>query len=222
MTKNDSPYRAFIFDMNGTMIDDMRYHEMAWYGVLVNELKASLTIEQVRLQMYGKSSEMFERVFGKGKFSKDEINAISERKESRYRDEFLPDLKLIHGLQKFLDVSKSKGIALAIGTAAPKLNVDFVIDNLNLSSYFPVIVEAADVRESKPHPEVFLKAASRLGVLPGQCIVFEDAPKGIEAAARAGMKAVAVTSYHSAEELENENVLFMIDDYTSDDLKKLF
>jgi beta-phosphoglucomutase len=215
-------YKAFIFDLNGTMIDDMRYHEMAWHGVLVNELKASLTIEQVRLQMYGKSSEMFERVFGKGKFSKKEIDEISERKERRYREEFIPDLKLIDGLQKFLDDAKAKGIALAVGTAAPKLNVDFVIDNLSLGSYFPVIIGAADVEESKPHPEVFLKAADRLGILPGQCVVFEDAPKGIEAAARAGMKAVAVTSYHSAEELKNENVLFMIDDYTSRDLKMLF
>jgi HAD superfamily hydrolase (TIGR01509 family) len=172
--------------------------------------------------MYGKSSEMFERVFGTAKFSKEEIDAISERKERRYREEFLPELKLLNGLQKFLDNAKSKGIALAIGTAAPKLNVDFVIDNLNLGSYFPVIVEAADVRESKPHPEVFLKAASRLGVLPEQCVVFEDAPKGIEAAARAGMKAVAVTSYHNVEELENENVLFMIDDFASVELRKLF
>lgn len=217
-----SSYKAFIFDLNGTMIDDMHYHEKAWYGVLVNDLKAPLTIEQVRHQMYGKSSEMFERVFGKGKFSKEEVAAISERKEKRYRDEFLPDLKLINGLQKFLDDGVRNGIGLAIGTAAPKLNVDFVIDNLNLTSYFPVIIGAADVRESKPDPEVFLMAAKRLGISPHECVVFEDAPKGIEAAARAGMKAVAVTSYHTVEELQFENVILWIQDYTDSNLNMLF
>jgi beta-phosphoglucomutase family hydrolase len=214
-------YEAFIFDLNGTMVNDMHYHEMAWYDVLVNQLKAPLTAEQVKLQMYGKSAEMFERVFGKEKFSTEEIATISERKEARYRKEFLPDLKLITGLNEFLNNAKSKGISLAIGTAAPKLNVDFVIDNLNLGSYFPVIVGQADVVESKPHPEVFLQAARRLGVSPERCVVFEDAPKGIEAAMRAGMKAVAVTTYHTRDELKNHNVLFAIDDYTSTSLNEL-
>jgi beta-phosphoglucomutase len=214
-------YEAFIFDLNGTMVNDMHYHEMAWYDVLVNELKAPLTAEQVKLQMYGKAVEMFERVFGKEKFSMEEIATISERKEARYRKEFLPDLKLITGLNEFLNNAKSKGISLAIGTAAPKLNVDFVIDNLNLGSYFPVIVGQADVVESKPHPEVFLQAARRLGVSPERCVVFEDAPKGIEAAMRAGMKAVAVTTYHTRDELKNHNVLFAIDDYTSTSLNHL-
>jgi beta-phosphoglucomutase len=214
-------YEAFIFDLNGTMVNDMHYHEMAWYDVLVNQLKAPLTAEQVKLQMYGKSAEMFERVFGKEKFSTEEITTISERKEARYRKEFLPDLKLITGLNEFLNNAKSRGIGLAIGTAAPKLNVDFVIDNLNLGSYFPVIVGQADVVESKPHPEVFLQAARRLGVSPERCVVFEDAPKGIEAAMRAGMKAVAVTTYHTRDELKNHNVLFAIDDYNSTSLNEL-
>lgn len=217
-----SPYSAFIFDMNGTMIDDMHYHEQAWYNVLVNQLNAPLTPDQVRHQIYGTSSEMFERVFGAGKFSKEEIEEISQEKEKRYREEFLPQLKLIEGLSSFLDRTKSKNIALAIGTAAPLPNIDFVVDNLNLRSYFPVIIGPHDVAKSKPDPEVFLKAASQLGVSPEKCVVFEDAPKGIEAAARAGMKAVGITSYHTAEELKNKNLLFTIQDYTPAILNQLF
>lgn len=217
-----SPYSAFIFDMNGTMIDDMHYHEQAWHNVLVNQLKAPLTSDEVRHQIYGTSFEMFERVFGAGKFSKEEIEEISQEKENRYRIEFLPQLKLIEGLGSFLDRTKSKSIALAIGTAAPLPNIDFVVDNLNLRSYFPVIIGPDDVAKSKPDPEVFLKAAYQLGIPPEKCVVFEDAPKGIEAAARAGMKAVGITSYHTAEELKNDNLLFAIQDYTPSILNQLF
>jgi beta-phosphoglucomutase len=215
-------FKAFIFDLNGTMIDDMRYHEMAWHDVFVNQLKAPLSLEQVKQQLYGKSDEIFARVFGVGRFSKKEIDIITDQKESRYREEFLPYLKLIDGLDGFLSATKSKGIALAIGTAAPVLNVDFVIDNLHLEKYFPVIIGPGDVTECKPHPEVFLKAADHLGILPEHCLVFEDSPKGIEAAARAGMKAVGVTSYHTPDELKNTNLLFTIDDYTSLSLNQLF
>src|SRR5690606_18515484 len=97
-----------------------------------------LTLEQVRHQLYGRADEMFDRIFGAGKFSKEEVNAISLRKESRYREEFLPHLALVDGLKAFLGKAKSNGIALAIGTAAPVLNIDFVLDNLDLRDYFPV------------------------------------------------------------------------------------
>jgi beta-phosphoglucomutase len=215
-------YKAFIFDLNGTMIDDMHYHEMAWHDVFVNQLKAPLTLEQVRHQLYGRADEIFARVFGAGRFSKEDIDSITDQKENRYREDFLPHLKLIDGLDTFLNTTKSNGIALAIGTAAPTLNVDFVIDNLNLEEFFPVIIGPDDVTECKPHPEVFLKAANQLGISPEDCVVFEDSPKGIEAAARAGMKAIGITSYHTADELKSANLLFTIDDYTSQNLNQLF
>ncbi len=213
--------KAFIFDMNGTMIDDMHYHERAWHKVLVQQLNAPLTLEEVRHQLYGTSAEMFERIFGRGKFSKEQIDAISAEKEIRYREEFLPHLKLIHGLPAFLNRAVENNIALAIGTAAPVANINFVVDNLKLRSYFPVIIGPDDVAFSKPDPEVFLKAASQLNVAPENCIVFEDAPKGIEAAARAGMNAIGVTSYHTADELQHENVLFTMEDYTHSSLIEL-
>lgn len=207
--------------MNGTMINDMHYHETAWHDVLVNQLNAPLTLNDVRHQIYGTATEMFARVFGPSKFSEEEIYEITQRKEARYREEFLPDLKLINGLDKFLKLIQSKNIPLAIGTAAPVLNIDFVMDNLNLRNYFPIIVGLDDVTASKPDPEVFLTAASRLGIAPADCIVFEDAPKGIEAAARANMSAIAVTSYHTAEELKNKNVLFSIANYNDSRLAEL-
>ncbi|TRW22373.1 HAD family phosphatase [Flavobacterium zepuense] len=206
-------YTAFIFDMNGTMINDMHYHELAWFNILVKELNAGLTKEEVKLHMYGKNEELFERVFGPGKYTKEEIAAFTHRKEGRYREDFLPELKLIDGLDTFLAKAKATNVKLAIGTAAIKDNVDFVLDNLSLRNYFPVIVGPEDVVTSKPDPEVFIKAAQQLGVDPANCVVFEDSPKGIEAARRAGMKAVGIASYHTAEELANDNVLCVVDDY---------
>lgn len=214
-------YKAVIFDLNGTMIDDMHYHEVAWHDVFVNQLKAQLTFEEVRHQLYGRSDEIFHRIFGPDRFSLQEIATITDRKEEKYREEFLPHLKLINGLDVFLEKLKSSNVPLAIGTAAPVLNVDFVLDNLSLRHYFQAVIGPADVAESKPHPEVFFKAASRLAIPPEQCIVFEDSPKGIEAAARAGMKAIGVTSYHTPEELKNKNLLFTIEDYTDKQLLHL-
>jgi beta-phosphoglucomutase len=214
-------YKAFIFDMNGTMIDDMHYHELAWYNILVGELKAPLTRKEVKHQLYGKNEELFDRVFGAGKFTKEEVNLISLRKEAKYRNEFLPYLKLISGLDRFLDHAIKLDIKLAIGTAAIPLNVSYVLDNLNLRTYFPVVIGPDEVEKSKPDPAVFLEAAAKLGVAPEFCVVFEDSPKGIDAARRAGMKAVAVLSFHTKEELANENVLLSIEDYNDPALQKL-
>ncbi len=216
------PYKAFIFDMNGTMVDDMRYHEKAWYDILVGDLNAPLTPRQVKEQLYGKNEELFDRVFGKGSYAAEEVGIIALKKEAKYREDFLPHLAVIPGLDNFLANSKADGIQLAIGTAAIRPNVDFVLDNLALRDFFQVIVGPEDVTVSKPDPEVFLKAAAALGVDPTACVVFEDSPKGIEAARRAGMKAVAITSYHTAEELIQDNVLLYVQNYEDPSLKTLF
>jgi len=204
------------------MIDDMHYHELAWYDVFVKQLKAPLTFEEVKAQLYGRSDEIFNRIFGPEKFSIEDIESITNRKEERYREEFISHLKLIKGLDTFLEKLRSNKVPLAIGTAAPVLNVDFVLDNLKLRHYFQAVIGPDDVAVSKPDPEVFLKASSSLGIPPEHCVVFEDSPKGIEAASRAGMKAIGVTSYHTSDELKNKNLLFTIEDYVDGQLEPLF
>jgi len=213
---------AFIFDMNGTMIDDMHFHTRAWYQVL-SQLGAGLSIEQTKLHMYGKAEEMFDRIFGPGKFNDQELQEIILNKELAYQDEFRPHLKLIDGLGAFLQKARAAGIGLAIGTAAPKTNVDYVMDGLQLHSLFPVIIGAEDVTTSKPDPEVFLSAAAGLKTAPEKCIVFEDSPKGVEAAQRGGMKAVVVTTFHEPGDFAHlSNVLMCVKDYTDERLESLF
>jgi len=214
--------KAFIFDMNGTMIDDMQYHTVAWNNIL-NNLDANISLEETKLQVYGKAEEMFERIFGKGKFSEIELQKIILQKELTYQNEFRPHLKLINGLDSFLQKAKAKGISLAIGTAALKTNVDYVLDGLHLHETFNTIVSAENVTASKPDPEVFLKCASLLNVSPSEAIIFEDSPMGIEAAKNGGFKAVAITSFHGADDFTKfDNLLFSIDDYEAERLDTLF
>lgn len=206
--------KAFIFDLNGTMIDDMQFHVKAWYHILNDDLGAGMTREQVKSHMYGKNAELLIRVFGKEKFSIDEMNAVSLEKEKRYQQEYRPHLKLIPGLQQFLEKAYEQKIPMAIGSAAIMFNIDFVLDNLGIRHFFQTIVSADDVVTSKPDPETYTRAARQLGVPESNCMVFEDAPKGVESALNAGMKSVVLTLLHDKHEFEQyPNVARFIENY---------
>ncbi|GAA3979322.1 HAD family hydrolase [Mucilaginibacter dorajii] len=206
--------KAFIFDLNGTMINDMPYHTKAWQSLLNNQLGGNFTWDEVKKQMYGKNPEVLVRMFGPDRFTLDEMNDLSYKKEERYQQEFLPQLALLPGLHEFLEAAYQQGIPMGIGSAAIPFNIDFVLDNLNIRHYFTAIVSADDVILSKPHPETFLKAAELLNTLPTDCIVFEDVPKGVEAAANAGMNAVVLTTTHEQDEFSQlPNVLHFSPDF---------
>jgi len=214
--------KAFLFDLNGTIIDDMEFHARAWYNILVNQLGAKLTWEQVKKEMYGKNEELLIRIFGKDHFTKAQMDEMSFEKERGYQKEFTPHLKLINGLGHFFEKAYEAEIPMAIGSAAIMFNIDYILDGLNLRSYFSTIVSANDVVISKPDPETFLKCADGLQMSYENCVVFEDSPKGVESALRAGMKAVVIKTYHEIHEFEHlPNVLFFIDDYTDERLNDL-
>lgn len=209
--------KAFIFDLNGTMINDMTYHTKAWQTLLNDQLGGNFTWDEVKPQMYGKNAEVLVRMFGPNRFTAEEMDRLSYEKEEKYQQEFLPHLALLPGLHQFLDAAYQKGIPMAIGSAAIPFNIDFVLDNLNIRHYFKAIVSADDVVLSKPHPETFSKAAALLNVQPTDCIVFEDVPKGAEAAANAGMKTVVITTTHEPHEFEKlQNVLHFAKDFTDE------
>jgi len=206
--------KAFIFDLNGTMINDMPYHTKAWQNLLNHQLGGNFTWDEVKPQMYGKNQEVLTRMFGPGRFTLDEMDHLSLEKEKKYQQEFLPYLELLPGLHNFLEAAYQQGIPMAIGSAAIPFNIDFVLDNLHIRHYFKAIVSADDVVLSKPHPETFLKAAQLLNVAPTDCLVFEDVPKGAEAAANAGMEAVIITTTHKAKEFEGmQNVIHFAEDF---------
>ena len=214
---------AFIFDMNGTMIDDMAYHVKGWFNILNNDLGANLSYDEVKSHMYGKNDEVLVRIFGEGRFTAEEMKVLSLEKERRYQTAYMPKLALIAGLADFLEKAKQRNIPMSIGSAAIPFNINFVLDNLNLHHYFKAVVSADDVELSKPHPETFTKAAALIGAVTADCIVFEDAPKGVEAAMNAAMKCVVLTTMHGKEEfIQYPNILHFVSDYTDPLLQQLF
>ena len=206
---------AFLFDLNGTMVHDMEYHTRAWQRLFNEDLGGSFTWDEVKPQMYGKNREVLTRMFGPDRFSNEEMDRLGLEKERRYQQEFRPQLALLPGLPEFLESAHQRGIRMAIGSAAIPFNIDFVLDNLNIRHYFQAIVSADDVAVSKPNPEVFLRCAELLGVPPAECLVFEDVPKGAEAARNAGMAAVVLTTTHEAAEFDYlSNVRHFAPNYT--------
>src|SRR5689334_7501284 len=162
-------WKAFLFDLNGTMINDMQYHVKAWHGIL-NQLGATISMEEMKAQCYGKNHELLERIFP-GRYTDAEKNELSWKKEEQYRKDFLPSLKLLPGLKEFIIDAHACGIKLAIGSAAIMPNIDFVLDGTGIRRYFEVIVSADNESNSKPHPETFLACAQQLNVSPGECLV---------------------------------------------------
>ena len=206
---------AFLFDLNGTMIDDMSYHITAWHRIL-NDLGADISLERMKEECYGKNHELVERIFPQ-RFTIEEKNKMSLEKEQQYQKEFKPRLKLIDGLERFLEGAHEAGIKLAIGSAAIMFNIDFVLDGLGIRKYFDAIVSADDVTNSKPDPETWLKCTEKLQREPSECIIFEDNPKGAESALNAGMECIIITNLHNKEEFDRyKNVIRFIKDF--DDL----
>jgi beta-phosphoglucomutase len=194
-------YKAFLFDLNGTMIDDMEYHIIAWQKIL-NDLGAGLSYQQVKEECYGKNHELIERIFP-NRFTLTQKDTMSFDKEKQYQQTYKPHLKLIDGLDIFLEDAYKAGIKMAIGSAAIMFNINFVLDGLNIRKYFSAIVSADDVKISKPNAETYLNCALQLNVNAADCLVFEDVPKGVEAAVNAGMKSVVLTTMHTIEEFDN-------------------
>ena len=207
--------RALIFDLNGTMINDMEFHIRAWTEILNEDLKAGMSHEQIKSQMYGKNSELFIRVFGEGRFTDQEMGFWSIEKEKRYQKAYRPYVQLINGLEDFLRKTYEEKIPMGIGSAAIPFNIDFVLDRLGMRKYFSAVVSADDVETSKPNPETFLKAARLLNTRPSDCLIFEDAPKGVEAAENAGIPCVVLTTLHNRNEFPtSDHIIQFIKDYT--------
>lgn len=191
--------RAFIFDMDGTLVDNMYFHTEAW-GKMLAENGIEMNAHDFLVKTAGKTNrEILPTVFGT--ISDERIEELGRRKETLYQELFLLERKTVEGVIEFLEESKNLGIKLAVSTAAPIVNVEFILDGLDLRKFFAAVVTAADVQTGKPNPEIFLKSAEKLGVEPENCIVFEDALNGFEAAHRAGMKSIGITTVNSEEEI---------------------
>ncbi|MDH3710706.1 MAG: HAD family phosphatase [Cyclobacteriaceae bacterium] len=215
--------KGVIFDMDGTMVDNMMVHHRAWQRKLAS-LGFNMTIKEVMNEIHGVNEEIIERIFG-DRFTPEQRRRIAWEKEQEYRDIYVHELQPIPGLMSFLNTLQDESIPLAIATAAPPENVDLVLDNLNIRDRFESIVHSGNVTNGKPHPEVYRKSALNLQVPVQECLVIEDSVIGAQTALNAGSPAIIITTTHSAEEFNHfPHIIRFIDDYqdlTTESIQRL-
>jgi beta-phosphoglucomutase family hydrolase len=206
--------RAFIFDMDGTLVDNMRFHTEAW-RTLIEENGYEFEERRFLVETAGQTNrEIIPGVFGA--MSNERLSELALRKEELYREAYLPHRKPVEGLVEFLDAARDLGIRMAVSTAASPANMAFILDGLELRKYFGAITTAADVKRGKPDPEIFLISAANVGVEPQNSMVFEDAFFGFEAAKRAGMQSIGLTTVNSAEDIMRTGTVVEVhSDYSS-------
>ena len=189
--------RAVIFDIDGTIVDNMHLHAEA-FGVFAGRHGLPPLTPDDRARLDGRrNSEIFPILF-KRDVAREEWLQYEEEKEGLYRELSRGRLARMPGLTELIQKLKDDGIAVALATSAPEPNVTHTLGELGLAASFPIIVRGDQVARGKPAPDVFLEAARQLSVPPAQCLVFEDAPMGVVAAQAAGMPVVALTTSFAA------------------------
>ena len=206
------PVQGLIFDMDGTMIDSMPYHAKSWVAFARNHGIAIDVAELLRRTTGRTGAECMELLFGRA-MEPQECWELIHQKEEIYRELFAPVFAEVAGFKAFFADAHRRGLRLGVGTAGDKHNIAFAMQHLKMDPLPHAMVGGDEGLPGKPEPAIFLEAARRIGADPQACIVFEDAPFGIEAARRAGMRAVAVCTSHRAEELAGEHVIAHIDSY---------
>jgi beta-phosphoglucomutase len=220
----DRPMMAVLWDVDGTLVDTAELHFQAWQR-LAAEIGKTYSREDFTATFGWRNVEIFPRIFGP-QYSDAEIEALGERKELYYRAEAKKGLDLLPGVRALVRGLKDAGIAQAVGSSAPRGNVDLILEMTGLDEFMAAAIAMEDVSRGKPDPEVFLAGATRLGVPPERCVVFEDAPVGIRAAKAGGMKAVGVTfiGHHPAEKLQAEGadlIVHCLTDVTAETVSRL-
>ena len=203
---------ALIFDMDGTMIDSMPAHARAWVA-FAQRHGLALDASEILARTTGRTGAECMRELFDRPLSDSECLALVHEKEEIYRALFGDSFVEVAGFTAFARAAVARGLKVAVGTAGDRHNIEFVMSRLKMAPLPLAVVGGDEGFAGKPTPEIFLEAARRIGVAPERCVVFEDAPFGIEAARRGGMRAVAVCSTHSPAELGGPHVIAAVRDY---------
>ena len=216
--RGDAKKRAVLWDVDGTMIDSSEYHWLSWRDALAAE-HFPLTRGQFASTFGQRNDEILRGYFG-GDYPARELARVGEAKETAYRELVRArGVELLPGVGRWLERLGEGGWRQALASSAPRANLEAIIAALDIGAYFAAIVSAEDVTRGKPDPQVFLAAAEKTGAAPARCVVVEDAPAGVEAAHRAGMRAVGVLTAHAS--LRADIVVRTLDELPDDAFERL-
>ena len=187
---SDAGKYAAIWDMDGTLVDTAELHFLAWEEVC-REHGRDFTRDDFAATFGQRNPEIIRKLFGE-RFDDAGIAALGDRKEVLYRAAAEKGVELLPGVHHLLDELHRAGFVQAIGSSAPRANLELILRLTGIDRFFDSIIGMEETQRGKPDPQVFLTAARHLGVPPVRCVVLEDAVAGVQAARAGGMKCVAV------------------------------
>lgn len=202
--ESGSAPRAALWDMDGTLVDTAELHFAAW-SRLFDDLKKPFTRDDFAATFGMRNPEIFAQLCPDAGFSQADLDELGERKENYYRSAAREQgVDLLPGARELLTGLLQAGFKQAVGTSAPRGNLDLILELTGAGPFFQAGITAEDTQRGKPDPQVFLLGAERLATPPASCVVFEDAPHGVEAGKAGGMKCVGITfvGHHSQEKLK--------------------
>ncbi len=208
--------KAIIFDMDGTLVDNIPFHKKAWMTFLSN-YNINLNAEQFQAQNHGNIDEMIRRFFGED-ISVDEVKKLGQEKEDIYRDLYWVSIKEIKGLTDFLIKIRDLGLQSSLATNGDIPNINFILTELKVRSYFHSITGGHEITRGKPDPEIFELALKKIGLKSNECIVIEDSQGGIISAQKAGIEVIGITTSYTSDELMKMGCVGTISDYTEFDI----
>ena len=213
------PKQAIIFDMDGTIVDNMHIHLETWLSFL-SDHNIHLDKEGFEKQGHGNLTEIISRIFKLDKRDP-EVQRIGQAKEKFYRDAYRGRIIEISGFIETLQRLKHQNISRALATMGDTPNIDLVVDALEIRDQFESIIGGHEVENGKPHPEIFLKTLDRLQVHPKNSLVIEDSISGIQAAINARIRVIGITTSYNRERLMDAGCYTTISNYRDSDLLEL-
>jgi len=210
MSDSNQPY-ALVFDMDGVLIDNTPYQARA-FQLLFRDLGLTTNARRLLARLNGMpASNILQTVFT-NPVPKEKLKEYASQREFLYRTLYWNKRRETAGLTPFLEAARAAGFKIGLGTGSAPETIGYIIDHLNLRRFFDVVVGKADVERGKPHADTFAVVAQQLGVPPERCVVFEDAILGEQAAYKAGMRCIAVSSGLKPEQFQAP--LQVIKDFT--------